>query len=64
MILFAETDQLIAYKEIVGEHVRVVFETIHSETFTLSAQRHHVIDMADELFKTGLNDYLQGAFAS
>ena len=38
MMLFAETPELVAYKEVVDGMITVIFESIHSETFSISAQ--------------------------
>lgn len=58
MMLFAETPELVAYKEIVGEKVIVTFESAHSETFSISAQVRFDIDVADSLFITGRQQYM------
>ncbi|MCC5891712.1 hypothetical protein [Exiguobacterium sp.] len=59
MMLFAETPELVAYKEMVGDMITVIFESIHSETFSISAQVRPDIDVADSLFMTGLQQYTE-----
>lgn len=59
MILFAETTELVAYKEVVNGMITVIFETVHSETFSISAQVRSDIDVADSLFVTGWQQYVE-----
>lgn len=64
MMLFAETQELVAYKEVVGDTMIVTFETLHSETFSISAQVRSDIDVADSLFMTGWQQYIGQAQVS
>lgn len=64
MMLFAETPELVAYKEIVDGTVTVIFESIHSETFSISAQVRSDIDVADALFMTGWQQYVENVQVS
>ncbi|WP_114165428.1 hypothetical protein [Exiguobacterium sp. TNDT2] len=59
MMLFAETPELVAYKEVVDDMITVIFESIHSETFSISAQVRPDIDVADVLFMTGWQQYVE-----
>ena len=58
MMLFAETPELIAYKEIVGDTMVVTFESSHSETFSVSAQVRAGVDVADSLFMKVWQQYV------
>ena len=64
MMLFAETPELVAYKEVVGEPMVVTFESMHSETFSISAQVRSDLDIADSLFMTGWQQYMEQAKVS
>ncbi|MCA0979827.1 hypothetical protein [Exiguobacterium aestuarii] len=64
MMLFAETPELVAYKEVVGETMVVTFESKHSETFSISAQVRSDLDIADSLFMTGWQQYMEQAKVS
>ncbi|WP_214827340.1 hypothetical protein [Exiguobacterium algae] len=64
MMLFAETPELVAYKEIVGDRMVVTFESSQSETFSISAQVRSDVDVADSLFMTGWQQYVQEAQVS
>jgi hypothetical protein len=64
MMLFAETPELVAYKEVVGETMVVTFESMHSETFSISAQVRSDLDIADSLFMTGWQQYMEQAKVS
>lgn len=64
MMLFAETPELVAYKEIVGDRMVVTFESSQSETFSISAQVRSDVDVADSLFMTGWQQYVQEARVS
>lgn len=59
MILFAETPELVAYKEVVGKTMVVTFESMHSETFSITAQVRSDLDIADSLFMTGWQQYME-----
>lgn len=59
MMLFAETPELVAYKEVIDGIMTVIFESIHSETFTISAQVRSDEDVADALFMTGWQQYME-----
>lgn len=64
MMLFAETPELVAYKEVVDETVTVIFESVHSETFSISAQVRLDVDVADALFMTGWQQYVENVQVS
>lgn len=64
MMLFAETPELVAYKEVVDDMITVIFESIHSETFSISAQVRPDIDVADVLFMTGWQQYVENVQVS
>lgn len=64
MMLFAETPELVAYKEVVDGMITVIFESIHSETFSISAQVRSDIDVADALFMTGWQQYVENVQVS
>lgn len=64
MMLFAETPELVAYKEVVDETVTVIFESVHSETFSISAQVRPDVDVADALFMTGWQQYVENVQVS
>ncbi|MGA9468123.1 MAG: hypothetical protein WBV10_10870 [Exiguobacterium marinum] len=59
MILFAETPELVAYKEVVGDTMVVTIESMHSETFSITAQVRSDLDIADSLFMTGWQQYME-----
>lgn len=54
MLLFAETDLAVGYKERTQTGVYVTIETIDSRTITLVAPANAAEDICDELFATGL----------
>lgn len=58
MMLFAETPELVAYKEVVGDKMVVTFESTQSETFSISAQVRAGVDVADSLFMSGWQQYV------
>lgn len=64
MMLFAETPELVAYKEVVDGMITVIFESIYSETFSISAQVRSDIDVADTLFMTGWQQYVENVQVS
>lgn len=64
MMLFAETPEIVAYKEVVDETVTVIFESVHSETFSISAQVRPDVDVADALFMTGWQQYVENVQVS
>lgn len=64
MMLFAETPELVAYKEVVDGMITVIFESIHSETFSISAEVRSDIDVADALFLTGWQQYVENVQVS